>query len=266
MTDSEIATLHQQANDKQQDHYVDPQTGYRVFTEYGLLQRGTCCGSGCRHCPYAHHAVPQGRRSRVAKQPTWLHGDGSSCTHVLFWSGGKDSYLTLLRLQQQGVSVVLLSTYDVSSGVVAHQNVTVDDLVRQATALALPLLGVPLHSEHAYVQTIARALSLVPQVTHLAFGDLHLQHIRQWREQVFAPLVEDGTTLIFPLWKEPYNKLQAELDASGTVCEISSVTEPVEGIIKVGDTYNQNLINKLPEHVDSFGENGEFHTLAKVWA
>jgi hypothetical protein len=23
-----------------------------VFTEHFLRQRGYCCGSGCRHCPY----------------------------------------------------------------------------------------------------------------------------------------------------------------------------------------------------------------------
>ncbi|XP_027883935.1 uncharacterized protein C1orf53 homolog isoform X2 [Xiphophorus couchianus] len=32
--------------------YVDPFSGYKVFTEYAHLQRGKCCGSACRHCPY----------------------------------------------------------------------------------------------------------------------------------------------------------------------------------------------------------------------
>ncbi|OXB68283.1 UNVERIFIED_CONTAM: hypothetical protein H355_007060, partial [Colinus virginianus] len=33
--------------------YVDPATGYQVFTEVAHLQRGKCCGSACRHqCPY----------------------------------------------------------------------------------------------------------------------------------------------------------------------------------------------------------------------
>ena len=33
--------------------YVDPVTGYFVLTEATLRARGTCCGSGCRHCPYS---------------------------------------------------------------------------------------------------------------------------------------------------------------------------------------------------------------------
>lgn len=32
--------------------YVDPISGYRVLTARALADRGTCCGLGCRHCPY----------------------------------------------------------------------------------------------------------------------------------------------------------------------------------------------------------------------
>ena len=32
--------------------YADPDTGWSVFTEAYHLARGSCCGSGCRHCPY----------------------------------------------------------------------------------------------------------------------------------------------------------------------------------------------------------------------
>ena len=34
------------------DTYVDPRSGYTVFTSAYLLRRGECCDSGCRHCPY----------------------------------------------------------------------------------------------------------------------------------------------------------------------------------------------------------------------
>jgi hypothetical protein len=32
--------------------YADPQTGLFVLTAATLAARGTCCESGCRHCPY----------------------------------------------------------------------------------------------------------------------------------------------------------------------------------------------------------------------
>jgi hypothetical protein len=32
--------------------YTDPVTGLMVLTATYLAARGSCCGSGCRHCPY----------------------------------------------------------------------------------------------------------------------------------------------------------------------------------------------------------------------
>jgi hypothetical protein len=33
--------------------YLDPDTGLFVLTAAYLLERAVCCGTGCRHCPYA---------------------------------------------------------------------------------------------------------------------------------------------------------------------------------------------------------------------
>ena len=35
------------------------EAGRVVFTAQYLLRRGTCCESGCRHCPYGFRAPPQ---------------------------------------------------------------------------------------------------------------------------------------------------------------------------------------------------------------
>ena len=32
--------------------YLDPSTGLFVLTAAYLAARATCCGRGCRHCPY----------------------------------------------------------------------------------------------------------------------------------------------------------------------------------------------------------------------
>lgn len=32
--------------------YLDPETGYFVFTAATLRANGSCCNCGCRHCPY----------------------------------------------------------------------------------------------------------------------------------------------------------------------------------------------------------------------
>nr|KAF6266998.1 hypothetical protein mPipKuh1_001757 [Pipistrellus kuhlii] len=41
----------------QQLTYVDPATGYLVLTRLAHKQRGRCCGSACRHCPYGQANV-----------------------------------------------------------------------------------------------------------------------------------------------------------------------------------------------------------------
>jgi len=33
------------------DFYINEE-GFMVFTEKFLLERGYCCESGCKHCPY----------------------------------------------------------------------------------------------------------------------------------------------------------------------------------------------------------------------
>ncbi|MBI3259908.1 MAG: hypothetical protein HYZ54_10600 [Ignavibacteriae bacterium] len=50
----EIELLHERACARGELEYRDPLTEYIVFTRIKHLERGTCCGSGCRHCPYGH--------------------------------------------------------------------------------------------------------------------------------------------------------------------------------------------------------------------
>jgi hypothetical protein len=49
----EIRRRHRAALDAHRSVYPDPQSGLMVFTARFLADRGYCCGSGCRHCPYA---------------------------------------------------------------------------------------------------------------------------------------------------------------------------------------------------------------------
>lgn len=49
----EVAQAHQKALQSGDSTYIDPKSGYKVMTVGTLADRGTCCGSGCRHCPYS---------------------------------------------------------------------------------------------------------------------------------------------------------------------------------------------------------------------
>ncbi|OQR99546.1 cobyrinic acid -diamide synthase [Thraustotheca clavata] len=50
--------LHRIACERGYLQYVDPASGYTVFTELFLKKRA-CCGYKCRHCPWGHRNVPK---------------------------------------------------------------------------------------------------------------------------------------------------------------------------------------------------------------
>ena len=68
---NKVEILHQAACKRKQNGYSDPETGFFVLTEYYLAQRGHCCGSGCRHCPY--DAIEQRRTCREIITGTESH-------------------------------------------------------------------------------------------------------------------------------------------------------------------------------------------------
>ncbi|MDQ2839237.1 MAG: DUF5522 domain-containing protein [Actinomycetota bacterium] len=61
-----VLATHRRAVAAGRTNYVDPSTGWTVLTARFLWERGTCCDSGCRHCPYYedpprcsfHHPAP----------------------------------------------------------------------------------------------------------------------------------------------------------------------------------------------------------------
>ena len=49
-----ILAVHEAALAAGEAGYPDPATGLFVLTAGFLARRGTCCGRGCRHCPYVN--------------------------------------------------------------------------------------------------------------------------------------------------------------------------------------------------------------------
>ncbi|WP_243457227.1 Dph6-related ATP pyrophosphatase [Parasphingorhabdus cellanae] len=256
--------LHDAACERSDFTYEDPETGYVVFTRLGLLQRTRCCGAGCRHCPFDHDGVKLAARTRKIQQAAWLtdvHDDADGPVSLLFWSGGKDSFLAFRALQRDGhTNIVLLTTFDARSRMIAHQEFAIEVVVKQAAQLGVPLIGVPLHARADYVDQLAAALNLIPACERLCFGDLHLIHIREWREQAFVGHPRTAEMeLVFPLWNADYDALLADLKTSGATSIVSAVAPDLPQI-SIGDVFDADLLAKLPDHVDPFGENGEFHT------
>lgn len=265
-----IDTLHAAACAAGHPSYRDPATGYSVFTAIAHERRGTCCGCGCRHCPFGHSNVPADTPSRNPRDPFVVGSLPSEEVDVLSWSGGKDSFLALRALQREGARpVVLMTTFEDATEIVAHQQVRLADIRRQAEGLGLPCVLVPLFAGASYEDRVRLGLLAVQRrarIVRVAFGDLHLEHIRQWRQDRLAPLADSlGAVLHYPIWQVPYDVLAADLTDSGVSCRVSAADpEQVGDAVRVGDAYGPALRARLPQGVDAFGENGEFHTYVEV--
>ncbi|CAM9649934.1 unnamed protein product [Chrysoparadoxa australica] len=61
--------LHREAVERGYEQYVDPASGYTVFTALYLKQR-QCCGNKCRHCPWKHVNVGKPKDSSSLLLPS----------------------------------------------------------------------------------------------------------------------------------------------------------------------------------------------------
>ena len=49
-------------------HFYYNEEGLVVLSEAYHLEKGYCCGNGCKHCPYDFESVPEPRRSQLQKE------------------------------------------------------------------------------------------------------------------------------------------------------------------------------------------------------
>jgi hypothetical protein len=61
-----------------EDFYYD-ENGLFVMTERYHLERGFCCGNGCKHCPYQYSNVPEPLKTKLLKKR-----DGDVVSNDLF--------------------------------------------------------------------------------------------------------------------------------------------------------------------------------------
>jgi len=183
---------------------------------------------------------------------------------LLSWSSGKDAAWSLHVLRQAGeVEVVgLLTTVNDAFGRVAMHAVREELLEAQAAAAGLPLWKVripyPCPNE-AYEAAMAGACTraVAEGITEVAFGDLFLEDVRDYRLQKLAPT---GLAARFPLWGRPTAELAREMIAGGLQARLTCVDPRALDPAFVGRAFDADLLRDLPAGVDPCGERGEFHT------
>lgn len=182
----------------------------------------------------------------------------------LSWSTGKDSAFALLESRRLGVAEIagVLTTVNTVHDRVSMHGVRTVLLDRQAAALGLPCLKVPLPSPSSNAVYEARMEEAVSRlkaegVHHIVFGDLFLEDVRAYREKRLAAA---GMAGIFPLWGRDTRALAGEMIARGFVAHLVTLDPRKLDRGLAGRRFDQTLLAALPGGIDPCGENGEFHT------
>lgn len=184
---------------------------------------------------------------------------------ICFWSGGKDAAMMLHELLDSDDEVVALATtYDESSRRVPFQSLDLSGLRRQAEALGLELIEIPLPPSATNDVYRERVLATLAEQDRdadaVAFGDMHLSDVRRWRKQMFE---ETAYRPLFPLWGRSTRKQARRFLSLGFEAVVTCVDTRVLALDFLGRPFDQNFLDDIPDDVDPCGENGEFHTV--VW-
>ena len=185
---------------------------------------------------------------------------------VLSWSSGKDAAWALHVLRQRGVEVAaLLTTIDEATQRVGMHGVAREVVQAQADAAGLPLRLLPLPwpaSNAVYEAAVRGALAAerAGGATHVAFGDLFLDDVRRYREQL---LQGTGLQPLFPLWHPEGGTaaLARAMLAGGLGATVCCVDGARLAPAFVGRRYDASFLADLPPGVDPCGERGAFHTV-----
>ncbi len=183
---------------------------------------------------------------------------------LLSWSSGKDSVWTLHLLRQRpDVQVAaLVTTFNSEANRVAMHAVRRALVEAQADRTGIPLWAVELPWPCSNLEYEARMRAVCQRATAegiaaLAFGDLFLQDIRDYRVR---QLQGSGLEPLFPVWQVPTEQLGRDMIAAGLKAKLTCVDPAKLAKSFAGRDYDQRLLQALPPGIDPCGENGEFHT------
>ena len=149
---------------------------------------------------------------------------------LLAWSSGKDSAWALHLLRGRGIEIVaLLTTINEAADRVAMHGVRRSLLEAQAESAGVRLWPVPLpwpctNEDYEARMGAACRQAVAEGFDAIAFGDLYLRDVREYRERQLAGT---GLTPLFPLWELPTAALAREMIAGGLRARLACIDSRV---------------------------------------
>ena len=198
---------------------------------------------------------------------------------LLSWSGGKDSALALQALRAAGEHEVvgLLTTVSAQHQRVSMHGVRIELMREQARLLGVPLvlvemppyrndatadaqacpIDLPGNNTYEAAMLAAFARAREEGVEAIAFGDIFLEDLREYRERLLA---QAGLCGVYPLWRRDTRELLAEFIRGGWRAVV--VCTDGERLPKSwsGREIDARFAAELPPSIDPCGERGEYHS------
>jgi diphthamide synthase (EF-2-diphthine--ammonia ligase) len=94
-------------------------------------------------------------------------------------------------------------------------------------------------------------------ITKVAFGDLFLQEVKQYRDERLALA---GMTGLYPIWMRDTGELVSTFIDLGFRAILCCVDTQAIDASFAGREIDQALLRDLPDSADPCGENGEYHS------
>ena len=167
-----------------------------------------------------------------------------------------------LRRDHQFEIAALLTTVTEPYNRISMHGVRRELLERQAQSLGLPLEVVLIPAactNEIYEARMEASLLRFKSrgVSRVAFGDIFLQDLREYRERNLARV---GMQAIFPIWKRPTADLARDFVSRGFRAVTVCVDPRCLDESFCGCEIDAGFFARLPASVDPCGENGEFHS------
>lgn len=183
---------------------------------------------------------------------------------VLSWSGGKDSAMAAYHLlaSQRYEIAALLTTVTEEFDRISMHGVRRELLERQAESLGMPLRKVLIPKDcpnEVYEARMREALGDFKSqgITKVAFGDLFLEDLKQYRDERLA---QAGMTGVYPLWMRDTEELVRTFIGLGFRAILACVDTRAIDASFAGREIDLDLLRDLPESADPCGEHGEYHS------
>jgi len=183
---------------------------------------------------------------------------------VLSWSGGKDSSMAAYQLlaSQKYEIAALLTTVTEDFDRISMHGVRRDLLELQAQALRIPLHQVMIPkdcSNEIYEARMREAFDhfKAQGIAKIAFGDLFLADVKQYRDERLA---QAGMTGLYPIWMRDTDELVRTFIGLGFKAILACVDTHAIDASFAGREVDYDLLRDLPASADPCGEYGEYHS------